>query len=58
MINMDPYIVEFVSNNWISMTILLTLLKGVAMLTPSTTDDKIHTLLVGLFGQIRGGGKK
>ena len=53
MINLDPYIVEFVSNNWISMTILLTLLKGIAMLTPSTKDDKIHTLLAGLFGQVR-----
>jgi hypothetical protein len=53
--NLDPYILDFVSNNWLAMTILLTLIKGIAILTPSTKDDKIHTLLSGLFGQMRGG---
>ena len=57
MINLDPYILEWVSGNWLAMTVLLTLLKGVAMITPSTTDDKIYTLLSGLLGQIRGGKK-
>jgi len=54
MIAMDSFILDFVSNNWLAMTILLTLIKGIAMLTPSTKDDKVHTLLSGLFGQIRG----
>jgi len=57
MINLDPYILEFVANNWLAMTILLGLLKGIAILTPSAKDNQIHELLVGLFGTIRGGKK-
>jgi hypothetical protein len=53
--NLDPYIVDFISNNWLALSLLLGLLKGVAVLTPSAKDDKIHELLTGLFGQIRGG---
>ena len=52
--NIDPYILEFVANNWLAMTVLLTVLKGIALITPSTHDDKIYTLLSGLFGQLRG----
>ena len=55
MIALDQYILQFVADNWLAMTILLTFIKGVAILTPSTKDDKIHTLLSGLFGQVRGG---
>ena len=54
MINLDPYIMEFISGNWMAMTIFLTLLKGVAILTPSATDNKIHALLTELFGMFRG----
>ena len=54
MINLDPYILEWVSGNWLAMTILLTILKGVALISPNTHDDKIYTLLSGLFGQLRG----
>jgi hypothetical protein len=54
MIALDQYILDFVSNNWLAMTILLTFIKGIAILTPSAKDDKIHELLSGLFGQVRG----
>lgn len=54
MINLDPYVTSFVSGNWLSLTVLLTLLKGIALITPSTTDDKIYTLLSNLLGSIRG----
>jgi len=54
MINLDPIVTEFISKNWMSLTMLLTILKGIALITPSTTDDKIYTLLSGLFGQLRG----
>ena len=57
MINLDPIIIEFISNNWFALTILLTLLKGIAVLTPNVKDDKLHTLLTGLFSQLRGKGK-
>jgi len=54
MITLDPYILEFVANNWLAMTVILTLLKGISLLSPSTTDDKIYTLLSNLVGSIRG----
>jgi len=54
MIALDQYILEFVSQNWLALSLLLGLLKGVAILTPSAKDDKIHELLSGLFGQARG----
>ena len=57
MINLDPYIMDWVSGNWLAMTIALGLLKGVAIITPGATDNKIHELLSSLFGVIRGGKK-
>ncbi len=55
MINTNLYIVEFISGNWMAMTILLTLLKGIAMLTKSTIDDKVVTMLSNLLGGLRSG---
>ena len=55
MIALDTHILKFVADNWLAMTILLTLVKGIAVLTPTAKDNKIHELLSGLFGQIRGG---
>jgi hypothetical protein len=57
MIALDQYVTEFVSQNWLTMTVFLTLLKGLAIMTPSATDNKIHELLSGLFGVLRGGKK-
>lgn len=39
------------------MSVFLTLLKGIAILTPTAKDDKIQELLSTLFSQLRGGRK-
>lgn len=65
MFSLDQYLVEFVGNNVISLYVLVTLLKGVALMTKSTKDDKIVTLLSNMFSAVRsrkvpedfGGGK-
>ena len=54
MINLDQYIVEFVSQNWIALSLFLGGLKVVAKMTTWVGDDAIHTLLSGLFNQILG----
>lgn len=54
MIKLDPYIVDFISGNWMAITILLGLLKGMASITTSTTDDKVWTMLNNLFNGLRG----
>ena len=53
MINIDSYIVEFVSNNWITLSLALGLLKIVAKMTPWVVDDALHTLLAGILGLIK-----
>ena len=54
MINLDQYIVAFVSQNWIALSMALGVLKIVAKLTPGVTDDAIHTLLTEMFSLVRG----
>jgi len=54
MINIDQHVTHFISNNWITLTLFLGLLKSVAMVTKNTTDNAIHTLLSNVFNQIRG----
>lgn len=53
MINLDYYIVEFVSNNWITLSMALGLLKIIAKMTPWVVDDALHTLLAGTLGMIK-----
>lgn len=53
MINLDPIILEFVKNNLLATGLFLGFLKGIAKITPSTTDDKIVTLLNNLFASVR-----
>ena len=45
MFSADPYLIEFIRGNWLSLTMLLGLLKGIAKMTPGVHDDKIITLL-------------
>ena len=54
MINLDQYVNAFISENWLTISMLLTLLKGCALVTKNTTDNAIHTLLANMFNQIRG----
>lgn len=52
---MDKYILEFISNNWLTMYLVITALKGIALITPSVVDNKIVTLLVQVYDVLRGG---
>jgi len=56
MINMDNYVISFVSDNWISLSLVLGTLKVVAKMTKGVVDDQISTLLSGLFSVVRGKG--
>ena len=49
---MDKEIIEFVTNNYLSLTLAFTLLKGVAKVTPWAWDDSIVSLFFGVFTSI------
>ena len=53
MIHLDPIIIEFVSKNYLALTLFLFLLKGIAKMTPWATDDKIAGLLVGALRAVK-----
>lgn len=55
MIALDKTILEFVSNNWLSLYILITLLKGIAILTPSNKDDSIVKLISQIYNALKSG---
>jgi len=48
----DSLIIEFVSNNYLTLTIAFTMLKGIAKITPWAWDDSIVSLLFGVFSSI------
>jgi len=50
MFSADPYVLAFIKGNFVSITMLLALLKGLALLTERVEDDKIVTLLQHVFG--------
>ena len=52
---MDTIILKFIGDNWLTMYLAITLLKGVALITPSVQDDKIVTLLSQTYDVLRGG---
>ena len=54
MIEFDKILLEFVGGNWMSIYVLITLAKGMALITPTVKDDAIITLLYQLFGVVRG----
>jgi len=47
-ISLDPYVFGFIKANLGTLTLLLGLLKGLALITPSTLDDKIVTMIQNL----------
>lgn len=53
--NFDPYVIGFIKNNLATISLALGLFKGIAVLTPSTTDDKVATLLQNLFTKAQKG---
>ena len=52
MIYLDPFIIEFVSGNTLTVALSLALLKGIAKIVPGVWDDKIVTLIAKMFGMI------
>ena len=52
---MDAWLLKFIGENWMTIYLTLTLLKGVALLTPSVKDDAIVTLLSNAYGVLRKG---
>ena len=52
-IAIDPYIIGFVKNNWVTISLFIGFLKGLAVIIPGTTDDKVVTLIANLFSTIK-----
>ena len=53
--SLDKILLDFVSNNWMSLYILITLIKGIALMTPNVRDDKIATLISQIYNSMRRG---
>ena len=52
---MDTIILKFIGENWLTIYMAITLLKGIALITPSVCDDKIVTLICQAYDVLRGG---
>lgn len=52
---MDAWLLKFVGENWMTLYLFITMLKGVAILTPSVKDDQIVTLLSTAYSVFRKG---
>jgi len=50
--NFDSVIIEFITNNYLTLTIAFTMLRAVAKITPCAWDDSIVSLLFGAFKSI------
>ncbi len=50
---MDKSLVQFVLDNYLTLTIAFTFLKGVAKITPWAWDDSIASLLLGTLKTFR-----
>ena len=48
---MDDLLLSFAKDNMITITLILSILKVVAVETPWATDDKIIKILTGFFGR-------
>ena len=45
MLNLDPYILDFIGGNWLAIGLLLILLNGLCEIIPGEIDDKIIAVL-------------
>jgi|GEM_PF-1416902 len=52
MISFDNYLIEFINGNWLTLTMIIGLLKIIAKITPNVTDDEVLTLLGQTFGMV------
>ena len=57
MLDTNTMILAFISQNWIALMVIINLLKGIAILTPSVKDDQVVTLISNTFDAIRSIGK-
>jgi hypothetical protein len=58
MIDTNTIVLAFFSQNWIAILVIINLLKGIAILTPSVHDNECVTLISNTFDAIRNLGKK
>ena len=49
MISIDPYLTEFISGNWKTLTLLFTILVGLAKVSPWTWDEKVLDVIIAPF---------
>ena len=56
--NFDTVIVDFVTNNYLTLTIVFTALKGIAKITPWAWDDSVISLFAGIIPALRKGQEK
>jgi hypothetical protein len=52
---MDQWLINFFSHNVLTMSVIMHLLKGIAILIPGVKDDKIVTLLINIYNMIKTG---
>jgi hypothetical protein len=52
---MDAIILKFVGENWMTLYLALTILKGISIITPSVTDNKIYTMFSNVYNSLRTG---
>ena len=50
---MDAWLIEFVGENWLTITLALMFAKGVAKITPGKWDDKIADLFSDMINFVR-----
>jgi hypothetical protein len=55
---MDTLLLDFIGQNYVTIYVCLRVLKGLAVLSKTTTDDKIATMLMGVWQDIMGRGKR
>jgi hypothetical protein len=58
LLDTNSIIIAFMSQNWIAIMVTVNLLKGIAILTPSTKDDSVITLISNTYDAIRNLGKE
>ena len=55
---MDTLLLDFIGQNYVTIYVCLRVLKGLAVLSKTTTDDKIATMLMGVWQDIMRRGKR
>lgn len=54
---MDAWLLKTISENWMTISFVYVILKGIAMLTPSVKDDQIVTMIGQALNVIKRGRK-